>query len=348
MVVLRSQRSSESRTRTVRHNIWTRRLYSADGRMAGPTLFMLTFVLLGLNVLCGLCFRRLELRKEMRTARNYRREMKRVLNICALLDEDDCEYIGGLSVAAAPVDPQCGQCVKTDRISRLNATGNHRMQKKVCLDRDAYCNWRFIGSAYFSFTLFTTIGFGDFTPQTDGGKITAVACTTFGMIIAFALFTAIGERIYETSRVYCRVVERWPASVFVMMFAVYILSGGSYFHKLDLLQGAGGLGDATYFCFTAVSTLGLGDMLPKMENLPLASTYFYSIFGIALASAAIHAVTDASELVDIESVQNTLPSVSGHLLSPPRPTRPDPDDADADDATSRPKAVTLEMPAQET
>lgn len=49
--------------------------------------------------------------------------------------------------------------------------------------------WRFIDSLYFSAATMTTVGYGDFTPKTDMGKLFSV----------FYFFTSIGMAIYGMS-----------------------------------------------------------------------------------------------------------------------------------------------------
>lgn len=144
---------------------------------------------------------------------------------------------------------------------------------------------------YFAFTLYTVVGFGDFAPRTAGGKALVVGCTIFGMVVAFALVAEIGARLLDAAST-IRAVRDWPAAVFASLFAAYVLAGGAYFHGLGLLQDSASVWDGAYYCFVAVSTLGLGDKVPRVTALPLLSTYVYTIFGIALASASIHAMAE--------------------------------------------------------
>ena len=71
-------------------------------------------------------------------------------------------------------------------------------------------NWRYLDSVYFMVTTVTTIGYGDFTPKTDTGKIFTIIFSLGGVGIAFYFVTLIGrfflrkqlrERLRDTGRI---------------------------------------------------------------------------------------------------------------------------------------------------
>lgn len=53
--------------------------------------------------------------------------------------------------------------------------------------------WRWLDSFYFSVITLATVGFGDFTPQTDLGKIFTVFYIFVGLWILIGFVTPIGE-----------------------------------------------------------------------------------------------------------------------------------------------------------
>lgn len=53
--------------------------------------------------------------------------------------------------------------------------------------------WRYLDSFYFTFVTVATIGYGDFTPQTDLGKIFTVFFSLTGIIMIFVLISMIGD-----------------------------------------------------------------------------------------------------------------------------------------------------------
>ncbi|MEO9870572.1 potassium channel family protein [Ekhidna sp.] len=51
--------------------------------------------------------------------------------------------------------------------------------------------WSYLDSFYFSFITLTTIGFGDFAPQTDGGKIFTILYITIGVGIILSFVNTL-------------------------------------------------------------------------------------------------------------------------------------------------------------
>ncbi|MFT4521576.1 MAG: voltage-gated potassium channel [Bacteroidia bacterium] len=52
--------------------------------------------------------------------------------------------------------------------------------------------WRWLDSLYFSVITLTTVGYGDFTPQTDAGKI----FTMFYIVIGIGIILSFVEAVY--------------------------------------------------------------------------------------------------------------------------------------------------------
>ena len=60
--------------------------------------------------------------------------------------------------------------------------------------------WRFIDSLYFSAMTITTIGYGDFTPKTDIGKMFTIVFAIIGVAAWFYLAAAVGKAILFKSQ----------------------------------------------------------------------------------------------------------------------------------------------------
>jgi hypothetical protein len=53
--------------------------------------------------------------------------------------------------------------------------------------------WRYLDSLYFTVVTITTIGYGDFAPATDTGKIITIIFPFLGIGLAFYLFSLLGR-----------------------------------------------------------------------------------------------------------------------------------------------------------
>ncbi len=60
--------------------------------------------------------------------------------------------------------------------------------------------WKWLDAFYFSFITLTTIGFGDFAPQTDFGKVFTIVYTVVGVGIILAFINTIYHHYYAEQR----------------------------------------------------------------------------------------------------------------------------------------------------
>lgn len=57
--------------------------------------------------------------------------------------------------------------------------------------------WRYLDSLYFTVVTMTTIGYGDFTPQTDIGKVFTIFFIFSGISVAFYTISLITRYMYS-------------------------------------------------------------------------------------------------------------------------------------------------------
>jgi uncharacterized protein YneF (UPF0154 family) len=57
--------------------------------------------------------------------------------------------------------------------------------------------WRYLDSVYFVVVTVTTVGYGDFAPQTDLGKIFTIIFPIAGMVLAFYFISMIGRFFFR-------------------------------------------------------------------------------------------------------------------------------------------------------
>jgi voltage-gated potassium channel len=58
-------------------------------------------------------------------------------------------------------------------------------------------SWRWLDSLYFCVTTLTTVGYGDFFPQTDAGKILFIFYILSGLGILFAFVNVFSRKVIE-------------------------------------------------------------------------------------------------------------------------------------------------------
>jgi len=57
--------------------------------------------------------------------------------------------------------------------------------------------WSFLDAIYFTVITFTTIGYGDLTPQTPAGKIFTMVFSFLGIVMVFYVVSLIGSHIFR-------------------------------------------------------------------------------------------------------------------------------------------------------
>lgn len=60
--------------------------------------------------------------------------------------------------------------------------------------------WRWLDSLYFSVITLATVGYGDFSPQTDLGKVFTIVYVFLGIGLLVAFFTRLGEALITAQR----------------------------------------------------------------------------------------------------------------------------------------------------
>jgi len=60
--------------------------------------------------------------------------------------------------------------------------------------------WRWLDSLYFCVMTLATVGYGDFSPQTDLGKIFAMVYVFMGIGLLIAVFTRISESLVKAQQ----------------------------------------------------------------------------------------------------------------------------------------------------
>jgi len=182
--------------------------------------------------------------------------------------------------------------------------------------------WNFYHSFWFTTTVVTTMGFGQIVPVTFGGRLFCIFCALLGIPLNLVVLKTVGERItryiYSTikhiEKTYFR--RKHPSHVgikaavvsFIMMAGVILVGGAS-----DMIFDGWTFFDGVYFNFIAYSTIGFGDLFPRVEKSSkldklglgesgkrLFATFImlaFMIVGLSMTSSVICSILNAIEEV---------------------------------------------------
>ena len=118
-------------------------------------------------------------------------------------------------------------------------------------------------------------GFGQIVPLTFGGRLFCIFCALLGIPLNLVVLKTVGERITRYINNTVKHIEKTylrrkhpshvgikSAAVSFMMMALVILVGGA----ADMIFDGWTFFDGVYFNFIAYSTIGFGDLFPRVEK----------------------------------------------------------------------------------
>ncbi|XP_001493898.1 potassium channel subfamily K member 7 [Equus przewalskii] len=132
-------------------------------------------------------------------------------------------------------------------------------------------NWDLPSALLFAASILTTTGYGHMAPLSAGGKAFCVIYAALGLPASLALMAALRHCLLPLlSRPGAWAANRWqlaPTTAALLQAAGLGLLVAGTFVLLPALvlwgvQGDCSLLEAIYFCFSSLSTIGLGDLLP--------------------------------------------------------------------------------------
>lgn len=267
--------------------------------------FLLVLALLAINVVFAFAFSAIELRRELREARDVRQEIfERLPSITdsptCTLPAFDRKFIFDRVAKSHTVSYECGQSVRAKQLERRFKKGRAGLEElkprlranaQICDDWDCLrmCRWRWHSSFYFVMTVFTTIGYGNFAPVHTASKLLVVVLLFLGGWIAIPLYGHLGrDAAHLLKRVPVFREHLLPTMCGVAVG--YIALGGVLFSYSERNHCCFSFWNAVYFCIQTLSTLGLGDVTlsPGIDDLAVA--WIYTIFGFGLLGTALSTI----------------------------------------------------------
>uniref|UniRef100_A0A8C5MNH5 Potassium channel subfamily K member n=1 Tax=Leptobrachium leishanense TaxID=445787 RepID=A0A8C5MNH5_9ANUR len=126
--------------------------------------------------------------------------------------------------------------------------------------------WSFAGSFFFSVTAITTIGYGNISPATVGGRIFCVFFALFGIPLNLILLNRIGQRMLAAVHKCAELLGRKGAqqkTAKILANLLALIMGLLLFFLLPpiLFRGVEGwtYEEGFYYAFITLSTIGFGD-----------------------------------------------------------------------------------------
>ncbi|CDW61056.1 TWiK family of potassium channels protein 18 [Trichuris trichiura] len=139
--------------------------------------------------------------------------------------------------------------------------------------------WSFMDSLFYTFTLITTIGFGNISPRTGGGKLATIVYGLVGIPVILTLLDEVGKLLSKTAR---RIFGIDDAKLSFALLLTVLSTGTLFFAFMENLTWL----DACYFSFVTFSSVGFGDIVPTKHRNFLFS-FLYIVSCLALLSVSL-------------------------------------------------------------
>jgi len=182
-------------------------------------------------------------------------------------------------------------------LMHLAATNPYSPYSSVWEDEHGNEIWSYGESIYFTLVTLSTVGFGDMSPQTSSGKTFLIFFTILGIPLMILVNLSLGSYVvagvfytmkrtsksrYMTGAVSPMCLELMLLSVLlVMAFTTALI-----FAALLSIEQNWRYGDALYFTWTTLTTIGYGDFTIENNNFIVASIALIVLLSISFAAGS--------------------------------------------------------------
>ncbi|XP_054846438.1 potassium channel subfamily K member 7 [Eublepharis macularius] len=161
-------------------------------------------------------------------------------------------------------------------LERLVAAGSYGVSGLGNVSGDE--NWEFTSALFFTASVLTTTGYGHTVPLSDGGKIFCILYSLLGIPMTLLLLACLLQHLlpFVSYRPVLYIHTRWgfslphvalahAAGLGLATLGLFILIPAVCFWALE---DNWNFLESVYFCFISLSTIGLGDYVPKGSSQP--------------------------------------------------------------------------------
>ncbi|CAJ0955233.1 unnamed protein product, partial [Mesorhabditis belari] len=168
--------------------------------------------------------------------------------------------------------------------------------------------WTYQSSILFSFTILTTIGYGDVVPKTHNGKIFTMVFGAIGIPLFLITIADLGSFSKTGIMTIVQLMykkelkkqgemkmlrEIGEVLLVAAIFLIFIAAGSAI---LPLWEEDLSYFDSVYFSYMSLTTIGLGDIVPRRMDF-LLPTLVYLTIGLWLTTALVEQLADVFRLV---------------------------------------------------
>ncbi|KAJ6654237.1 hypothetical protein lerEdw1_007334 [Lerista edwardsae] len=224
---------------------------------------------------------------------------------------------GSLRAARARLLAEHGECLPEPRLDallrRLLGAGSYGVSGAGNGSGDE--NWEFTSALFFAASVLTTTGYGHTVPLSDWGKIICIFYAFVGIPLTLVFLACLLHHLLPlvSSRPVQYVHRRWgfPEGHVALIHATVLgLATVSLFILIPAicfwaLERNWNFLESVYFCFISLSTIGLGDYVPRGSSQPpLHELYELSITCYLLVGllAMLLALETAYRLREIQAL----------------------------------------------
>lgn len=158
-----------------------------------------------------------------------------------------------------------------------------------CLET-SHVEWCFPQALFYSVSLITTIGYGNQSPKTDICKLITILYAIFGFCLMGAFIQSFGKilkRKFKYCLNYFNVSKnpKFRSFLFLTIFLIFfVLFPAWLFYIVENIyhrNTAWTFMTSIYYCLITLSTVGLGDHIPSIENPSDSNTWTEAFFQYA-------------------------------------------------------------------